>query len=65
MIGIGDISLPAIAGTTRDPQRTCTACEGRRFQIKSGGPGQAWLKCLECGKRQLPPPPVNDDRGHP
>lgn len=46
--------LPATAGTARDPQRQCVTCKGRSFQIKSDGPNQAWLKCLECGERQPP-----------
>ena len=55
------IVLPAIAGTGRDPQRTCVTCKGRSFQIKSDGPNQAWLKCLECGERQ--PPSIATDSG--
>jgi hypothetical protein len=46
------VLLPAITGTGRDPNRTCVTCKGRSFQIKSDGPNQAWLKCLECGERQ-------------
>ena len=46
------IKLPAISGTARDPQRSCIACKGRSFLIKSDGPYQAWLKCMECGERQ-------------
>jgi hypothetical protein len=42
--------LPAV-GTARDPQWTCVVCAGRRFQIMSDGPYQAWLKCMKCGKR--------------
>lgn len=46
------LELPAAAGTSRDPQRACISCKGKRFQIKSDGPHQAWLKCLECGADQ-------------
>ena len=46
------IALPAITGTGRDPQRECVTCKGRKFEIKSDGPYQAWLRCVECGERQ-------------
>jgi hypothetical protein len=46
------IRLPAISGTVRDPSASCIACKGISFLIKSDGPNQAWLKCMECGERQ-------------
>lgn len=46
------ILLPAVAGTARDPNRRCVVCNHQRFEIKSDGPNQAWLRCLECGAPQ-------------
>lgn len=51
--------VPPVATLGLDPQRACSACKGRSFQIKSDGPNQAWLKCLECGERQPPGIPTN------
>lgn len=50
--GAAYVKLPAVAGAVRDLQQLCVVCAGRRFQIMSDGPYQAWLKCLECGERQ-------------